>query len=128
MSDTPALKAAVRRAIDARANEITGLARTIAAQPEVGFKEHRTAALVVERLAALGVTAQSGLALTGVKAKLDGGAGPGPTVAVLGELDALIVWEHPAHHPDTGAVHACCHHAQVAAMYGVAIGLLDSGV
>ncbi|MCA1646071.1 MAG: amidohydrolase [Chloroflexi bacterium] len=54
--------------------------------------------------------------------------GPGPTVALLGELDALPVWDHPAHDPETGAVHACCHHAQVAAMLGAAAGLVHSGV
>src|SRR4051812_44383986 len=102
------MKAAVRRAIDARADDITGLARQIAAQPEVGFKERRTAQRVADKLTALGLAVQTGLALTGVKAILDGGAGVGPTVGLLGEMDALVVWEHPEHDPHTGAVHACC--------------------
>jgi amidohydrolase len=84
--------------------------------------------LVADHLTRLGLVAQTGLALTGVKAVLEGGGGPGPTVAILGELDALPVWDHPDHDPETGAVHACCHHAQVAAMLGAAAGLVHSGV
>jgi amidohydrolase len=121
-------KARVLRAIDARREEIVGVARQIASHPELGFKEVRTAALVADRLAGLGLVPQTGLAVTGVKAVLQGGGGPGPTVALLGELDALPVWDHPDHDPETGAVHACCHHAQVAAMLGAAAGLVHSGV
>jgi amidohydrolase len=121
-------KARLLRAIDARREDIVGVAREIATHPEVGFKEVRTAALVADHLSRLGLVAQTGLALTGVKAVLEGGGGPGPTVAILGELDALPVWDHPDHDPETGAVHACCHHAQVAAMLGAAAGLVHSGV
>jgi amidohydrolase len=121
-------KARLLRAIDARREDIVGVARQIATHPEVGFKEVRTAALVADHLSRLGLVAQTGLALTGVKAVLEGGGGPGPTVAILGELDALPVWDHPDHDPETGAVHACCHHAQVAAMLGAAAGLVHSGV
>jgi amidohydrolase len=121
-------KARLLRAIDARREDIVGVARQIATHPEVGFKEVRTAALVADHLSRLGLVAQTGLALTGVKAVLEGGGGPGPTVAILGELDALPVWDHPDHDPETGAVHACCHHAQVAAMLGAAAGLVHGGV
>ena len=121
-------KARVRRAIDTRRDEVVAVARQIAAHPELGFKELRTAALIADRLQSLGLVMQTGLAVTGVKAILQGGGGPGPTVAILGELDALPVWDHPEHDPQTGAAHACCHHAQVAAMFGVAAGLVDSGV
>jgi amidohydrolase len=122
------LKATVVRAVDARADEIKSIARQIANQPELGFKEVRTARLVAERMRALGWRPQEGLALTGVKSVLNGGAGPGPTVAVLGELDSVLCWDHPDHDPATGAVHACCHHAQVAMMLGVGMALVDSGL
>jgi amidohydrolase len=121
-------KARLLRAIDARRDDIVGVARQIASHPEVGFKEVRTAALVADHLTRLGQVAQTGLAVTGVKAVLQGGGGPGPTVAILGELDALPVWDHPDHDPETGAAHACCHHAQVAAMLGAAAGLVHSGI
>ncbi len=126
-ANTQELKAAVRRAIDARGDEIVGIARQIFDMPELGFKEVRTSKLVVERFSQMGVPFETGLAVTGVKAVLQGGAGPGPTVAVLGELDSLLCWEHPNRDPETGAVHACGHNGQIAAMLGVGMGLLDSG-
>jgi len=67
------------------------------------------------------------LALTGVKGKLIGG-GKGPTIAIIGELDAILVPDHPNANPATGAVHACGHNCQIAAMLGAGMGLLNSGV
>src|SRR5207247_3002826 len=42
-----------------------------------------------------------------------------------GELDALVVTGHPEADPQTGAAHACGHNAQIAAMLGAAMGLVD---
>jgi len=64
--------------------------------------------------------------MTGVRADVAGRAGTGPTFAVLGELDALVVTGHPVADPQTGAAHACGHNAQVAGLLGAAMGLLDS--
>src|SRR5918997_36973 len=74
---------------------------------------------------AAGERGATGLARTGVRAVLEGGA-PGLTVAVLGELDALPVHGHPRADPTTGAAHACGHNAQLAMVLGVAHGLVDS--
>ena len=52
----------------------------------------------------------------------------GPTVLIMSELDALICRTHPECDPDTGAVHACGHHAQCAAMVGIAAALKEPGV
>src|SRR5690349_14046170 len=77
------LKTAVCEAIDRRAAELTAIAEDIYLHPELGFKEFRTAKIVSEYFERLGLPHRDGLAITGVKAKLQGGAG-GPTVAVLG--------------------------------------------
>ena len=45
-------------------------------------------------------------------------------IAVIGELDCIQCKEHPDSTPE-GNVHACGHHAQLADLYGCAIGLLD---
>jgi amidohydrolase len=50
-------------------------------------------------------------------------AAASPTVAIVGELDAVRVPGHPDARPDTGAVHACGHNAQLGMLYGAAIGL-----
>lgn len=118
------LKAEACRAVDAHATDLEEVARAIFDAPELGFKEHRTAALAQEWFDRLGVAHQDGLALTGSKALLNGGSA-GPTVAVLGELDSLLCWEHPERDAQTGAVHACGHNAQVATMLGVGFALRD---
>src|SRR5207302_1022371 len=103
-------------AIDRRAEEIVGLGERIRKHPELGFKEVKTARLIEETLAGLGLKPKTGLGLTGVRAEAPGRAGDGPTFALLGELDALVVAGHPDGDPATGAAHACGHNAQVAAL------------
>lgn len=122
---TPAeLKARACQVIDTHADELTGLARTIFARPELGFKEHQTASLVQQWFDRLGLPHQDGLAVTGSRAEITTGA-PGPTVAVLGELDSLLCWEHPERDVRTGAVHACGHNAQIAMMIGAGLALKE---
>jgi amidohydrolase len=120
------LKQRVYQAIDRRRDEIVGIGERIRRQPELGFKEVQTAKLVAATLAGLGLAPRSGLALTGVRAEVSGGAGGGPTFALLGELDGLVVGGHPEADPVTGAAHACGHNAQVAGLLGAAMGLLDA--
>ena len=120
------LKNQVYAAIDRRADEIIGLGEQIRRTPELGFKEFKTAKLVEETLAKIGLSPKGGLAITGVRADLPGQAGDGPTFAMLGELDALVVAGHPEADPATGAAHACGHNAQVAGLLGAAMGLLDT--
>ncbi len=127
MKSGEALKAEACRTIDARRQEIIDLGETILRSPETGFNEVRTAERVAAGLQGLGIEPRRGLALTGVKGRRDCPA-PGPTLAILGELDALRVPDHPHADPRTGAAHACGHNAQVAAMVGAAMGLLSDGV
>src|SRR2546427_10938453 len=120
------LKRRVDEAIEGHTNEIIALGEDIRRHPELGFKERRTAALVETKLRTLGLTPRTGLALTGVRADVAGGAGAGPTLALLGELDALVVAGHPDADATTGAVHACGHNAQIAGLVGAAIGLVTA--
>src|SRR5437867_6221289 len=120
------LKQRVYQAIDKRSEEIVGLGEQIRKNPELGFKEVKTARLVEETFGRLGLSRKGGLALTGVRAEVAGRGGAGPTFALLGELDALVVTGHPVADPQTGAAHACGHNAQVAGLLGAAMGLLDS--
>jgi amidohydrolase len=120
------LKRQVHHAIDQRADDIIGLGERIRSHPELGFKEFRTARLVEEALGKLGLAPRGGLAITGVRADLRGQAGDGPTFAMLGELDALVVVGHPDADAATGAAHACGHNAQIAGLLGAAMGLVET--
>ena len=121
------LKLRVFQEIDSRADEIVTLAKTILAHPEPGFRETKTSHLVATKFAELGIPFRAGLALTGVRGELIGGTA-GPSLAILGELDSLIVNEHPHADASTGAAHACGHHCQIAMLMGAAMALGQSDV
>jgi amidohydrolase len=118
------MKARVCRAVDAHAADLEQLARQIFRQPELGFKEHHTAGLVHDWFDKFGLSHRDGIGITGSRADLKCGQS-GPTVAVLGELDSLLCWEHPDRDPRTGAVHACGHNAQIAMMLGAGLALKE---
>ena len=125
--DRAQAKAAVVAEIERRRADIFAIGDFVWRHPELGFKEFQTAALVASELTKLGLPHRTGLAITGVKAIIETGR-PGPTVAVFGELDALGVADHPDADPVTGAVHACGHNAQIAALLATAMGLTGAGV
>ena len=98
----PTLDAALAR-IDARIDEersaLLDLSHRIHAHPEVRFEEVQAAAWLTEALEARGFAVERGVGglPTAFRARLEG-RGPGPTVAVLCEYDAL-----------PGLGHACGH-------------------
>ena len=124
--DKETLKRQACEAIERRAEALIDMGETIRHQPELGFKEFKTAALVAKMFGEIRVPHRTGLAITGVKAELQG-AKPGPTLALIGELDALVVSGHPLADPATGAAHACGHNAQVTAVVGATMALVDTG-
>jgi len=121
------LKAKVRKAIRKRAKEIMQIGDQIFRHPELGFKEFETAKLVQGTFRKLGLSYESEVAITGVIANLEGNS-KGPTISVMGELDSVLCYNHPYANKTTGAVHACGHNAQIAAMLGVAMGFVDAKV
>jgi amidohydrolase len=121
-----ALKADLFADIECRSAALCAFGEDIFDHPELGFREERTATRIAEALRALGLPVEEGLARTGVRATLRGAA-PGPTVAVMGELDALPVPGHPRADAATGAAHACGHNAQLTHVLGVASALVATG-
>ena len=96
--------------------------RTLHAWPELSYQEHRTAELVASVLRELGAEVRTGLAGTGVVG-LVRGRGPGKTVAVRADMDALPVTEQtglPFASDNPGVMHACGHDAHVAMALGAA--------
>ncbi len=115
-------------AIDARRDEIIEFGEDIFNHAEMGFCEFRTAEKLTEKLKALGLSCETGIAITGVKSPLSNEKKQGPTVCIMAELDALPIPNSKYANPETGAAHACAHNAQLAAMYGAAIALTQPGV
>lgn len=121
------VKAKVLEEIDRRGDEAVRVAKEILANPESGFRETSTAKRVADQFEQLSLPYESGIGLTGLKAIMRGGE-PGPTIGIIGELDSMIVKEHPHGDPETEAAHACGHHVQIGSMLAAAIGLSASGV
>jgi amidohydrolase len=120
------LKQAICEAVDRRREEIEKIGDHIMVNPELGFKEFKTARLVADTMKSFDIPHESGLAITGVKGVIRG-KNPGPTVALMGELDSLLVSDHPHADAQTGAAHACGHNAQIAGLMGAMMGLVDTG-
>jgi amidohydrolase len=119
---TELIKERLAAEVDRATDELTELVLDVYRHPELGFKETRTSEAVVDALRAVGYEPERGLAVTGMKASIEIGT-DGPTIAVLGELDALPVPDHPDADPVTGAAHACGHHLQLGHLVGVARAL-----
>ncbi|GAA1365859.1 amidohydrolase [Catellatospora chokoriensis] len=107
------------------------LYRDLHAHPELSGAEHRTAAALAARLRDAGFAVTEGVGGTGVVGVLRNG--PGPTVLLRAELDALPVAEqtglpYASRAAGEGApvMHACGHDLHVAALAGAAV-LLGSG-
>lgn len=95
--------------------------RTIHQQPELGFDVQRTAALVADTLAELGIEARTGVGKSGVVAYL--GDGGGPVIGVRADMDALPILEEnvvPYASQTPGKMHACGHDSHTAMLLGVA--------
>ena len=118
------LKAALCAAIEKRLEDIRAIGLSIAEEPELGYKEVKTSAKVQEAFDRLGIAYETGFGVTGVKARL-AGAGHRRTVALLGEIDAIVCREHPMSDPVTGAAHCCGHNVQIANLVAVAMAVKD---
>lgn len=94
--------------------------RQIHQNPELGFQEHRTAALIARRLAELGIAVRTGVAKTGVVGDLGEGR---RCIALRADMDALPIQEEndvPYASQVPGVMHACGHDVHVACLLGVA--------
>ncbi len=111
-------------------NQLTEWRRHLHQNPELGNREVKTAAYIVEQLKGFGLEIKTGVAKTGVVAILKGGK-PGPVMALRADMDALPVKERvniPYASKDSTdyngqkvpVMHACGHDAHVAMLIGTA--------
>src|SRR5580698_1064043 len=102
------------------------LYQDIHAHPEIAVHETRTAALLAHQMRRLGFTVTEGVGGTGLVAIYENG--PGPTVLVRTELDALPMTEAtglPYASQDPTAAHSCGHDLHMAIWVGTAATLLQ---
>jgi amidohydrolase len=111
-------------------NQLTQWRRHLHQHPELGNREFKTSAYIVDQLKDLGLEIKTGIAKTGVVAILKGGK-PGPVIALRADMDALPVKERvniPYASTDSSmygnvkvpVMHACGHDAHVAMLIGTA--------
>lgn len=104
--------------------------RDFHANPELGNRETRTAAIVARHLKALGIETRAGIAHHGVVGVLRGSK-PGPVIALRADMDALPVEERTGlpfaskvrgvyNGRDVPVAHACGHDGHTAMLMGAA--------
>jgi len=97
--------------------------RHIHARPELGYEEVKTSAFVADKLKSFGIETHTGFATTGVVGVIPGARGPGRTIALRADMDALPMTEmNPFGHASThaGRMHACGHDGHTAMLLGAA--------
>ena len=114
--------------IDMHKDEIIEFARDIYDNAELGYKEHRTAEKFASFTRKLGLEVTEGHAVTGVKAYLNQDKKDNVSLALIGELDALRISNHPHFNKETQGAHCCGHHAQLTGILGAALALADEEV
>ncbi len=105
------------------APDITALRRAIHAEPELGLQTPLTRDKIRAALAGLPLEWREGPSTTGQVAILQGGAGPGRSVLLRGDTDALPMPEEtglPFASTIPGTMHACGHDSHVAMLVGAA--------
>ncbi|WP_278405220.1 amidohydrolase [Pseudoalteromonas ruthenica] len=124
----------IQQANEQVADKVITWRRHIHQYPELSNREFKTAQYVAEHLQSLGLEVETGVAHTGVVARLKGDK-PGPLIALRADMDALPVTEQ-ADLPfasqqsatyrgqKVGVMHACGHDAHVAILMAVAESLV----
>ena len=111
--------------IDEYVPDLVATRRDLHEHPELAFEEIRTSGIVAQRLRALGMEVQTGIAKTGVVGLLRGSAGgeQARTIAIRADMDALPVQElNEVEYRSQveGKMHACGHDGHTAILLTVA--------
>ena len=107
---------------------LTAIRHDLHAHPELGFEEHRTAAIVADLLESWGIEVHRAVGRTGVVGVLRAGNGAG-TVGLRADMDALPIHEatgldYASNTP--GLMHACGHDGHTTMLLGAARYLAET--
>ncbi|HSB41325.1 MAG TPA: amidohydrolase [Methylomirabilota bacterium] len=108
-----ALKRSIAESVDRLGDELTELSLRIHAHPELAFEERRACGWLAEFLAGRGFRLETGVGGIETAFRASFETGPGPTLAILCEYDAL-----------PGIGHACGHNVIAAAGAGAGAALI----
>jgi hippurate hydrolase len=110
--------------------ELSALRRDLHMHPELGFEERRTAQIVCERLAQLGIEFHTGIGRTGVVAVVPGrSTKSGRAVGLRADMDALPMQEENAFAHRSrydGRMHGCGHDGHTTMLLGAARYLAET--
>jgi len=119
----------LERLSDNAVQAFIAIRRDIHQHPEMAFDEHRTSALVAEKLQAWGYAVSTGIGGTGVVGQLVRGSS-GSSIGLRADMDALPIVEatgadwSSCHH---GVMHACGHDGHTAMLLAAAQALAERG-
>jgi len=102
---------------------IKAIRRDIHAHPELKFTEFRTSELIAKQLKSWGIQTHVGLGKTGVVGTIQGNLGPGKSIGLRADIDALPLQEHNAFahaSQHEGKMHACGHDGHTAMLLSAA--------
>lgn len=102
-------------------DQVISWRRQLHQHPELSFHEQQTSQFVADTLASFGGLELSRPTPTSVMARLLGGAGPGPVLAIRADIDALPITEANRHDfvsQNPGVMHACGHDGHTSMLLG----------
>ena len=119
----------LRHTLNPQVGEFIRLRREIHSEPELAFEEHRTAALVADRLESWGYAVEGQVGGTGVVGRLTRGTGA-KRLGLRADMDALPIVEATgaawaSRRP--GVMHACGHDGHTAMLLAAARRLAEDG-
>lgn len=112
----------IRTSAAAHLDEVISIRRHIHANPELSFKEYKTAAFVQKKLQEWGITDIRNYTETGFSVVING-KNKGNTIALRADMDALPINEKnevPYRSANEGVMHACGHDVHTSSLLGAA--------
>ncbi|HYG04369.1 MAG TPA: M20 family metallopeptidase [Chryseosolibacter sp.] len=106
------------------ADDVVKHRRHLHANPELSYKEYKTAKYVAEQLHAVGLNPTEGIATTGLVVEIKGKNSESKTIALRADMDALPIIEandviYKSQEP--GVMHACGHDVHTSSLLGTAM-------
>ena len=111
-------------------DELTAIFKDLHENPEIGFQEKRTAAIVAEKLRSYGVDeVHEGVGITGVVGLIKGKGDSPRRIGLRADMDALPIHEEtnlPYSSKNPGVMHACGHDGHTTMLLGAAKHLAET--